>query len=76
MSERLFILIHHNGEIINTIKGATFCNQNPVAASVSSSITFLELQNTILRKLEQLNRKQITEVMYRLPIVVAQSGVH
>ena len=76
MSKRFFVLIHHNGEITNTIEGATLCNQNPIAVSVCSFITFLELQNTILRKLEQLNRKQITEVVYRLPIAVAQSVVH
>ena len=51
MFERSFILIHHNGEITNKTKGATFCSQNLVCVSVSSSITLLELQNTILRKL-------------------------
>ena len=75
MFERSFILIHHNGEITNKTKGATFCSQNLVCVSVSSSITLLELQNTILRKLWQLNWNQITEVVYRLPTTVGQGEV-
>ena len=75
MAERCFILVHHNGEITNTKEGATFCSQNPVSVSISSSVTLLELQNTILRKLGQLNRKQITQVVYRLPIVFGQGVV-
>ena len=56
MSERFIILIHHNGEITNTTEGVTFYSQNPVGVTVfSSSITLLELQNTILRKLGLLN---------------------
>ena len=34
MFKRSFILIHHNGEIINTVKGATFCSENPIGVSV------------------------------------------
>ena len=72
MLERSFILIHHNSEITSTVEGSTFYSQNLVGVSVSSSITLLELQSTILRKLGQLNRKQITEMVYRLPTAIGK----
>ena len=75
MSERVFILVHYNGQITNTGEGVTFCSENSVAVSVCSSISLLDLQNTILRKLGLLNRKQISQVVYRLPIAVAQNAV-
>ena len=72
MSEKClsFIFIHHNGEITNTLEGAAFCSQNPVGVNISSFVTLLKLHNTILRKLGQLNWKQITQVVYRLPTAV------
>ena len=42
MTER-YILIHHNGEIINTNEGVTFYSQNPQFMVVHQSITLLEL---------------------------------
>ena len=75
MDERYFILVYHNGEITNIEEEVTFCSQNPVGVSVSPSVTLLELQNTILRKLGQLNNKQINQVLYMLPIVFGQSVV-
>ena len=69
MYERFIILIHYNGEITNTEEGTTFYNQNPVGVTISSSsITLSELKNRILRKLGLLNRKQITGIMYRIPV--------
>ena len=35
-------------------------------------ITFLELQNTILQKIGQQNNKQVTQVLYRLPIEIGK----
>ena len=75
MAKRCFMLVHHNDEITNTEERATFYSQNPVSVSLSSSITLLELQNTILRKLGQLNRKQITQMIYRLPTTFGQGVV-
>ena len=57
MAERFYILVHHNGEITNTIEGMTFCNTNPVCVSVHPSMTLLELQRRILQKLRQQNNK-------------------
>ena len=70
MSERVIILIHHNGEITNIVEGTTFYSQNPVGVTISSSsITLSVLTNKILRKLGFLNRKQITGIVYRMPAV-------
>ena len=71
MSER-YILIHSNGEIINTDEGITFNSQNPQFMAVYPPITFIELQNIILQKLGQQNNKQVTQVLYRLPMVMGK----
>ena len=71
MSER-YILIHSNGEIINTDEGITFNSQNPQFMAVYPPITFIELQNIILQKLGQQNNKQVMQVLCRLPMVVGK----
>ena len=71
MSER-YILIHSNGEIINTDEGIIFNSQNPQFMAVYPPITFIELQNIILQKLGQQNNKQVTQVLYQLPMVMGK----
>ena len=46
-----YILVHHSGEIINIDGVVTFCSQDPQFTAVHPSITFLELQNTILYRI-------------------------
>ena len=70
MTERYFVLVHHNGKITNTEEEAAFCCQNSIGVSASPSVALM------LRKLQQLNSKQITQVLYKLPIAFGQGVVH
>ena len=70
-----YMLVYYGGEIINTGDGATFSGQSPICVNVRSSVTLLELKNTILQKLSQQNNRQITQVLYRLPIVFGKGVI-
>ena len=65
-----YILVHYNGEIINTDEGVIFYNQNPQFMDVHLPIIFVELHNIILQRIGQQSNKQITQVFYRLPMVI------
>ena len=75
MAKRYYMLVHHGGKITNTNERTIFCNQNSVYVTVHPSITLLELQNTTLQKLGQQNNKQITQVLYRLPLMIGNSVI-
>ena len=67
-----YILVYHSGEIVNTDEGVTFCSQNPQFIAVRPTINFLELQNIILQKLGEVGNKQITQVIYRVPMAIGK----
>ena len=67
-----YIFVYHSGEIVNTDEGVTFCSQNPQFIAVRPTINFLELQNIILQKLGEVGNKQITQVIYRVPMAIGK----
>ena len=75
MTQR-YILIHHSDDITNTDEGVTFCSQNPQFMVVHQSITFLELQNTILQKIGQQNNKKSHKCFIRCPMVIGKGVLY
>ncbi|RYQ86549.1 hypothetical protein Ahy_B10g106216 isoform A [Arachis hypogaea] len=73
-SKSYFAIVHHCGEIIDTIEGTTFRSKNPIGIFINSTTSYADLQDNILQKLDQFDRKQVSEILYRLPISI--SGGH
>ena len=75
MSARYYLLVYYNCEIIQDSQdGVKFCGQNSVLVDVQSSMNLSEIHNKILRKLRKEN-KRITQMMYRLPLLISQGAV-
>ncbi|RYR32499.1 hypothetical protein Ahy_A10g047053 isoform D [Arachis hypogaea] len=73
-SKSYFVVVHHCGEIIDTIEGTTFSSKNPIGIFINSTTSYADLQDNILQKLDQFDKKRVSEILYRLPI--SFSGGH
>ncbi|KAL1337608.1 hypothetical protein AAHE18_10G150900 [Arachis hypogaea] len=68
----MFVLIHPIGNIKNTVGGATFQSWDLLSMNVDTEhqISLLELKNLILTNMDELGRKKISYMAYKLYSII------
>ncbi|MED6112324.1 hypothetical protein PIB30_060679 [Stylosanthes scabra] len=69
-------LVHHNGEIKRrSWEGVKFKSKCPTNVFITSRISFLDLQASVVRKLGLDTRKRVSHIYYRVPVAVVSTTV-
>ncbi|MED6145969.1 hypothetical protein PIB30_030188 [Stylosanthes scabra] len=69
-------IIYPNGEISQSSEGVMFSCEDPIWIMIPTQACLQDLKNLILISLGEVRRKEVTRILYRMPVVVANSFVY
>ncbi|RYR43638.1 hypothetical protein Ahy_A08g040046 isoform Q [Arachis hypogaea] len=72
-SEYIYVVIYPNGEISYTAEGVTFMCDDPLWIMISPQSCLQQLKNMILMNTGLIGKKEISTLIYRMPVAVASS---
>ncbi|MED6128600.1 hypothetical protein PIB30_099445 [Stylosanthes scabra] len=75
-NEGIHAIVYPDGVISQSAEGIMFSCEDPVWILIPTQICLQELKSLILMNLGQLGRKEITRLLYRMPVAVANSFVY
>ncbi|MED6169358.1 hypothetical protein PIB30_020664 [Stylosanthes scabra] len=69
-------IIYPNGETSQSSEGVMFSCEDPVWIMIPAQASFQDLKNLILMSLAEVGRKEVTRILYQMPVAVANSFVY
>ncbi|RYR31922.1 hypothetical protein Ahy_B01g056867 isoform A [Arachis hypogaea] len=72
-SEYIYVVIYPNDEISYTAEGVTFMCDDPLWIMISPQSCLQQLKNMILMNTGLIRKKEISTLIYRMPVAVASS---
>ncbi|XP_057756310.1 uncharacterized protein LOC130975550 [Arachis stenosperma] len=72
-SEHIYVVVYPNGEISHTAEGVTFMCDDPLWIMIPPQSSLQQLKNLILMNTELVGKKEISTLIYKMPVAAATS---
>ncbi|MED6218280.1 hypothetical protein PIB30_025371 [Stylosanthes scabra] len=75
-TEDIHAIVYPNEKISQSFEGVMFSCEDPVWVLISTQTCLQELKSLILMNLDEVKRKEVTRILYRMPVAMANSFVY